>query len=60
MYTVYADGKPLFIPGNREYIAYGMQYNFAIDEFGSFSITVPPTNPTQQLLFPRCLNEQGF
>lgn len=53
MYTVYANGQPLFIPGSKEYIAYGMQYNFVIDEFGSFSITVPPTNPTQQLLFPR-------
>lgn len=53
MYSVYADGQPLYVPGSREYIAYGMQYNFAIDEFGSFSITVPPTNPTQQYLLPR-------
>ncbi len=53
IYSVYAGDQPLYIPGSREYIAYNMPYNFAINEFGSFSITVPPTNPTQSLLRPR-------
>lgn len=46
MDIVYADGLPLYVPGNNLYPIYDMQLDRKINKSGSFSFTLPPGHPS--------------
>ena len=51
MYKAYLDGQPLYIPNNDMVSVIEPVVQLNLDEAGSFSFNIPPTNPLYNKIY---------
>lgn len=53
IYEVFVDEKPLFYPNDEEAVIYNSKLEEALNDAGTFTCTVPKTNPLFDEIYPR-------